>query len=449
MEKKLSEIFDQATPNELEQFSKELEFFELENEILSSVKNKVYAKTKLEKCYQKTPKNQKKGRIDSMKTEKKFTKVYKPLLASAACLAMLFGIFAGYSAFTNKPTTTPTTPTNTTVSTIKPSTTPSDTFTENNIIATTVTLDVNPSIEIQASEDEIVQKVVALNKDAEIIIDGLKFDGNSLEVTVNTLVGAMIENGYINETTNTLLLSVDSKNEDVGNAIKDKLSAEVTDLINTDAIHGSVISQTVSADDEELSALASQYGITVGKAKLIQTIMKINPDEEFSYYAELNITELNKIMNTSVDDNKDNNSYIGEEKALEIALDKLDLTLNDLDFKPTIELVASRGDICYCITVSKTDNNSSKTYVIYVDAFTGKMHGEDVTEPNFSIEEAWGFVCDEIGSDAENANLTEQRFNGMDTTLPMTYVFVYEIGNSEYSALVDAMNGVVIRITEI
>lgn len=445
MEKKLSEIFDQATPNELEQFSKELEFFELENEILSSIKNKVYAKTKLEKCYQKTPKNQKKGKIDSMKTEKKFTKVYKPLLASAACLAMLFGIFAGYSAFTNKPTTTPT---NTTVSTIKPSTTPSDTFTENNIIATTVTLDVNPSIEIQASEDEIVQKVVALNKDAEIIIDGLKFDGNSLEMTVNTLVSAMIENGYINETTNTLLLSVDSKNEDVGNAIKDKLSAEVTDLINTDAIHGSVISQTVSADDEELSALASQYGITVGKAKLIQTIMKVNPDGDFSYYAELNITELNKIMNTTVDDNKDNNSYIGEEKALEIALDKLDLTLNDLDFKPTIELVASRGDICYFITVSKTDNNSSKTYVIYVDAFTGKIHGEDVTEPNFTIEEAWDFVCEELGNKAKDAKILEQKFNDMESGLPMTYSFYFEVGSNEYYGLVDAMNGVVIRIIE-
>lgn len=324
--------------------------------------------------------------------------------------------------------------------------------TENKIIATTVTLDVNPSIEIKANEEEKVLDVVALNKDAEIIISDMKFEGNSLESTVNTLIDSMIGNGYINETANSVLLSVDNKDENIGNVIKDKLSAEISDLINTESIQGSVISQIVSADDIELSGLASKFGISIGKAKLIQTIMKMIPDGEFSDYAELTITELNTIMNTKAEEKKDNNAYIGDEKALEIALNKLNLTLNDLDAEPKIELVASRGDICYHVELHGSWNDGkgahSASYAVYVNAFTGEIPGEGVTEPNFSIGEAWGIICDKLGSDAESANLLEQIFNDMESGLPMTYSFYYEIGDNWYSALVDAMNGVVIRIVE-
>lgn len=49
MKKKLNEIFDEAKPQELNQFSDELNAPELPNEVLASVKGKVYAKTNLKK----------------------------------------------------------------------------------------------------------------------------------------------------------------------------------------------------------------------------------------------------------------------------------------------------------------------------------------------------------------------------------------------------------------
>jgi hypothetical protein len=49
MKKKLSEIFDEARPHELDQFSDEIHAPELPDEVLASVKGKVYAKTKLKK----------------------------------------------------------------------------------------------------------------------------------------------------------------------------------------------------------------------------------------------------------------------------------------------------------------------------------------------------------------------------------------------------------------
>ena len=49
MKKKLNEIFDEAKPQELDQFSDELKAPELSPEVLASVKGKVYAKTNLKK----------------------------------------------------------------------------------------------------------------------------------------------------------------------------------------------------------------------------------------------------------------------------------------------------------------------------------------------------------------------------------------------------------------
>ena len=210
----------------------------------------------------------------------------------------------------------------------------------------------------------------------------------------------MIENGYINQETNSVLLSVDNNDETVGNAIKDKLSAEITDLINSESIGGTVISQTVSSDDKELSVLAAEHGITLGKAKLIQTIMRINDERVFSDYVGLNITELNKIMTSSADKPKDEYTYIGEERALEIALGELNLTRSDLASEPIIEVVANRGEICYQIKVHRDWQDDkgihSATYVVYVNVFSGKMPGSDVTEPNLSAEEAWVFIIDRV-----------------------------------------------------
>ena len=49
MKKKLNEIFDQAKPQELDQFSNELDAPKLSLQVLASVKDKVYVKTKLKK----------------------------------------------------------------------------------------------------------------------------------------------------------------------------------------------------------------------------------------------------------------------------------------------------------------------------------------------------------------------------------------------------------------
>ena len=84
----------------------------------------------------------------------------------------------------------------------------------------------------------------------------------------------MLQKGYLNETTSDILVSVNNKDEAAATALKDKLSDGIAAIFESNNLEGEVLCLTVSSDDTELCALAKQYGITVGKAKLIETIRK-------------------------------------------------------------------------------------------------------------------------------------------------------------------------------
>ena len=300
-----------------------------------------------------------KGRIITMTNEKKFSKFTKWAVTTAACLAMILGCFAGYSVYHSK-----------------------------NAVVTTVTLDVNPSLEIKANEDERVMEVVALNKDAEIVIGNMEFEGSSLELTVNALVGSMLRNGYINEITNSVLLSVDSKDEATGKAIKEKLAGEISYMINTEAIKGSVISQTVSGEDKQLSELAAKYGVTLGKANLIQAIVSKTSDKTFAELVPFSITELN-LMLESVNDGVGSNSdtdpdidgipsqkgYIGKENAYVTVLQYYNVPREEVIDTPVIEFTVQNGIICYRVEFTRISGYYTYKYDVYINAATGWTAG--------------------------------------------------------------------------
>lgn len=384
-----------------------------------------------------------KGTVITMTNQRKHFNFKKSMIACAACLAMVIGCFAAYGALapTDKIGTEPKSPISSNGGNAATAAT----------VATVVTLDVNPSIEIKADAAEKVLAVLALNEDAKAVIGDNKFDGSTLQATVGTLIDSMIEQGYLNESTNSVLLSVENENETTGNGIKDKLANEITDKIE-----GDVIGQVVSSKDSQLSELATTYGITLGKAKFICQIIG-NEDKNFADYIHYSITELNTLLKASVEENEggegEEKNYIGKEAALQIVLEALDLTLEDLDEYPTIVLDVRRGEVFYDIFIKISHyedeyNWSHEEFHCYVHAITGKQVGEGVTKPNITMDEAWSCVCEQLGEDAKDVKLLDKVFHDMESGLPMTYSFHFEIGGTEYTALVDAMDGTVIRIVE-
>ena len=138
-------------------------------------------------------------------------------------------------------------------------------------VASTVALDVNPSIELGVNKKEQVISVTPKNEDGAKVIGDMKLKGSDLNVAVNALIGSMLREGYISEMANSILISVDSNDPVKGAELKSRLSAEVKGMLDTSSFSGAVLSQTMSGDPE-VKSLAEQYGITEGKAQLLSLI---------------------------------------------------------------------------------------------------------------------------------------------------------------------------------
>lgn len=82
-------------------------------------------------------------------------------------------------------------------------------FTEQ--VATTILLDVNPSIEMTVNKIDEVIEVKALNEDAETVIEDMDFEGVDVDVAMHVIVGSMVRNGYIDEAKNAVLVTVETE----------------------------------------------------------------------------------------------------------------------------------------------------------------------------------------------------------------------------------------------
>lgn len=194
------------------------------------------------------------------------------------------------------------------------------TYVNNNSVTSIVSLDVNPSIEIEVNKQERVLAVTPLNDDGKKVIGDMDFKGSDIDVAINALIGSMLREGYLNDLANSILISVDGNDTVKSEELQARLAQEIDNLLNTDSFTGSVLSQTVN-HDTELDTLAEQYGITTGKAQLIRQITSQNTHLTFEDLAKLSINELNLLNNGNTLDNvtstgtASDKKYIGAEAA--------------------------------------------------------------------------------------------------------------------------------------
>ena len=207
---------------------------------------------------------------------------------------------------------------------------------------------------------ERVLDVVPLNEDGEVIIGTMDFSGSDLNVTVNALIGSMLQNGYLNDRANSILISVDGSNRTRGAALQGRLSEEVNKLLQTDGFNGAVLSQTV-AQSEELETLAAEYNITRGRAQLIQEVLRERPLHTFEELAPLSINELNLLLSDTagaaqveIVGTASDKGYIGEEKALTAALERAGVSADAVAYYE-IGLDTERGVMVYDVEFTAGD----------------------------------------------------------------------------------------------
>ena len=252
----------------------------------------------------------------------------------------------------------------------------------NHTLAAVVSLDVNPSIELKVDKDEEVISVRGLNADGIKVLEGMDLEDTDLNVAVNAIIGSMLKHGYINEMANSILLSVSGVEGYDADALETKLASEVNALLK----NGAVLSQNVSDADDKTVKLAEKYGITVGKAALIQQIVKNSKTHTFEQLAGLTINELNLINNNAnlgnikSEGTASAKSYIGKDAALSAALKAAGLSKDQVK-NIEIELDYEHGVMVYEVEFDRGfdeysyDINAKTGAVV---AYDNEINGKDV-----------------------------------------------------------------------
>lgn len=166
-----------------------------------------------------------------------------------------------------------------------------------NAVASVVSLDVNPCVRLEVNRAEKVLSATPVNDDANQILDGMDLTGTDLDVAVNAIIGSLLKHGYVDELANSVLVSVEDDDLARGAALEEKLSGEISQVLESASINGAILSQSFATDDA-LQQKAEEYGISQGKAALIQTLVDSSSHLTFESLVGLSINELNLLANS-------------------------------------------------------------------------------------------------------------------------------------------------------
>lgn len=164
-------------------------------------------------------------------------------------------------------------------------------------VASVVSLDVNPSIQLQVNKNEKVLAADALNEDAEVILDGMDLKGTQLKVAVNAIVGSLLQNGYLDRLSSAILISVEDDDALRAARLESDLTSEVGTALQNASAGAAVLSQVVGYD-AELISLAQGSSISVGKAAMVRDVQALNGQLDFNALSALSVEELKQLRET-------------------------------------------------------------------------------------------------------------------------------------------------------
>ena len=166
-------------------------------------------------------------------------------------------------------------------------------YLQNNTVASVVSLDVNPSVTLNVNSKEKVLSAIPVNEDGGDILAGMDLTGVQLDVAMNAIVGALLTNGYVDELANSILITVEDDDASRGARLQQELTDQADAILANTSVNGAILSQTIQ-NSQQLQELSDSYGITTGKAALIQTIVDNgNSLHTFEELVGLSINDLN------------------------------------------------------------------------------------------------------------------------------------------------------------
>ena len=322
-------------------------------------------------------------------------------------------------------------------------------------VASVVSLDVNPSIELKVSRSEKVLVCTPLNEDAKAILadmgDGADLKGAKLDVAVNAIVGSLVRNGYLNSISSAIMISVEDNDTARAEKLQRELTSTVDGVLQTSEAKASVLTQTLT-QDAGLAQQARENSISTGKAALVNRVLALNPALKFDALAKLSVEELKDLAEAGAPA-----MPIGTDKAMDIAAaafgkaSTAKMAYSEVD--PELDESPSHYEV-------EIRSQTGEEFEYKVDAYTGailesKREAADGTEVPV-VQPSKPAASGDIGyakakSVALNhAGVSENKAYDMDIELDdedgrLIYEVEFKSGNMEYDYEIDAASGAILK----
>ena len=329
-----------------------------------------------------------------------------------------------------------------------------------NAVASVVSLDVNPSIELRVNRDEKVLSCTPLNEDAQEILEdmggGADLKGAKLDVAVNAIVGSLVRKGYLSEISSAIMISVEDKDSARAKKLQQELTSAVDGVLRTNESKAAVLTQTVT-QDAELERQARENSISTGKAALVNRILALNSSLRFDALAKLSVGELKDLAEAgapAMPIGRDAAAYAAEQYAGTTALDSVTAEVDpELDESPAhyeVELQTQWGEFEYLV-----DAYTGKVLSGQKDLLTTVSTQNEAAKPSGQKSAPSGAAQDIGYAKAKSialnhAGVSESKAYDMDIELDeedgkLVYEVEFKSGGMEYDYEIDAATGTILQ----
>ena len=336
----------------------------------------------------------------------------------------------------------------------------------------------NPGIEIQTNRNDVVLDVTAVNSDAEKVLDGMNLKNTELKVAVNAIIGSMVQNGYLTDGENRILVTVQNDDAQRAEYLRNLILSDIDASLKNNNITASVVNQTVS-ESESAAAFAEEHNISFGKAVFIlnlcakdsalqsETLAKMSLREIAELVVERNI-DIRDIVDYDAEDSiweniadtveeldEDNsasqsNTAVTAEKAKEIALAHSKTTVSDAAFIRA-ELDVEDGVQVYDIAFTA----GNVKYEYEINAETGAVLSVEGEKKNvtgsssgnrISADKAKEVCLGHAGVSADQAVFEKTKLD-VDDGLQV-YEMEFAADNAKYEYEINALSGEILSFSQ-
>ena len=307
-------------------------------------------------------------------------------------------------------------------------------------VTSVVSLDVNPSIELEVNRNEKVLRCNALNDDAARVLaeldGGAQLNGTTLNVAVHAIIGGLVRSGYLTGDSAALLISVEDSDADRAVRLQRSLTAAADSVLQAQNTTAAVLSQTLQQDAGR-TAQAKAHAISAGKAALVERIRAVNGALAYDQLASLSVEELDDLLESGAP-----GMPIGKEAAAQAAADCAGVARGDVtaDVDSDLDDQPPHYDVdLYHPTLGKLEYR--------IDAFTGAVlrgtaNAAQTAETDIGADAAQAAACRHAGVNPADAKFTQTVREVDDGQL--TYDVEFTAGNIRYEYEIDGCTGAVL-----